>query len=679
MFMQQVSKVFLLIAILIVHQQLKAQSSNIKVNQVGYLKHHSKVAWLSNSNASLGANWYVKDVSSGQTMFTSSLSQAPVYDPSSGDTLFKMDFTALDSSGSYYVEVDNVGVSYNFVISDTTYNNLFRDLVRSYYYQRCGFDLTPTYAGIWNRTACHTNDGYVYDGYSGGSIVSGPHVQSTGGWHDAGDFGKKIVPAAMALYHMLKLAELFPATISGVNLNIPADTFSMPDLLNEAKFELDWFFTLQYADGSVSHLLTSPNFYSTGMPENDTQTRYLVPASTAATGAFAAVMAIAAKVYKSYSPVYANLCLTASQNAWAYLQANPQIVPAGGYTVDPPGINNTGTYFDTTDADQRLWAAAELFNTTNDSACRSYFESHYNHWNPVIDYPESWSDVHGYAMYTYSYATAAETTNTIRSTIVSTILNYATNKIKAYSDTTGYGIALTHTDYYWSSNQLAGEYGIDLIRAYLLNPDTTYLEAALSHLNYLLGNNGLNLCFVTGHGTNSTKDPWQAPMVYDGIVAPIPGFVPGGPNQYGGDPTLNAYISANSPAPAKCYLDNHNSYSGNEVCVTYTAPTLFLAGYFYNPNSNAATGFLNSIKSSTIVNLTVYPNPVSSSFQLSGLTYKGTINLSITDQLGRIVYQKNIIASDVVYLPEGTPAGVYVVKLNYGEYSQSAKIVCLPK
>src|SRR6185312_12899950 len=158
---------------------------------------------------------------------------------------------------------------------------------------------------------------------------------STGGWHDAGDFGKKIVPAAMGLYHLLKLAELFPAIVNNVTVNIPADTFSMPDLLVEAKFELDWFLTMQFSNGSVSHLLTSPAFFN-GMPENDTQTRYQVPASTAATGAFAAVMAIAAKVYKPYSPAYANLCLTASQNAWAYLQANPQVVP---YPVDPPGIN----------------------------------------------------------------------------------------------------------------------------------------------------------------------------------------------------------------------------------------------------------------------------------------------------------------------------------------------------
>jgi len=289
--MQHILKLFLLLLLIIAHYQLKAQtqSPKIKVNQVGYLKGHSKVAWLSNSNASLGANWYVKEVSSGNTLFTSSLISSPAYDPSSGDTLFKMDFTAMDSSGNYYIEVANVGTSYNFVVSDTTYNSLFRDLLKSYYYQRCGFDLTQTYAGTWHRTACHTNDGYVYNGYSGSSIITGAHVASTGGWHDAGDFGKKIVPAAMGLYHLLKLAELFPAIVNNVTVNIPADTFSMPDLLVEAKFELDWFLTMQFSNGSVSHLLTSPAFFN-GMPENDTQTRYQVPASTAATGAFAAAL-----------------------------------------------------------------------------------------------------------------------------------------------------------------------------------------------------------------------------------------------------------------------------------------------------------------------------------------------------------------------------------------------------
>jgi len=674
--MQQVSKLFLFIAIIIAYQPLNAQSSKIKVNQVGYLKGHSKIAWLSNSSASLGANWYVKDASTGNALFTSSLAQAPAYDSISGDTLFKLDFTTLNSSGKYYIEVDNVGASYNFVVSDTTYNNLFRDLMRSYYYQRCGFDITETYAGVWNRTACHTNDGYIYAGFSGttNSIITGAHVASTGGWHDAGDFGKKIVPAAMALYHMLKLVELFPSTVNTINLNIPADTFSMPDILNEAKFELDWFLTMQFADGSVSHLLTSPQFYATGMPENDTQTRYLVPASTAATGAFAAVMAIAAKAYKPYSAAFANLCLAASQKAWAYLQANPQTIPTGGYTVDPDGIYNTGTYFDTTDVDQRLWAAAELFSTANDSSARSYFESHYNNWNPVIDYPESWGDVHGYAMYTYCFATKGETTNTIRTAILNTILNYSTNKIKAYSNTTGYGIALTTFDYYWSSNQLAGEYGVDLIRAYLLNPDTTYLEVALSHLNYLLGCNGLNLCFVTGHGTNSTKDPWQAPMVYDGIAAPIPGFVPGGPNKFGGDYMLNNYISTSHPAPSKCYLDNHGSYSGNEVCVTYTAPILFLASYFYNPNSTGVTGIVNSISNSNTINLSVYPNPNKGAFTLD-FSSSDTYNYTIFNSLGTIINNGTVEGIQGTVSIPNNPPGIYLIKVSSKNINTTRKII----
>ncbi len=681
--MQLASRLIVLFVILNIYSIANAQSSsaNIKVNQVGYLIGHSKVAWLSNSSASYGEAWHIKNASSGQTIFTSSLIDKPVYDAASGDTLLKLDFTSLEIAGSYYVEVDNLGASYPFIISDTTYNNLFKDLVRSYYYQRCGEDLVTANGGIWSRPACHANDGYIYGGYSGGSIISGAYVPSTGGWHDAGDFGKKIVPASMALYHLLKLVELFPSTVNSIPLNLPSDTFSMPDLLKEAKYELDWFFSLQFANGSVSHLITSANFAEQAMPDKDEQTRYLVPASSAATADFAAVMAIASKVYKPYSAAYAAKCLSASQNAWAYIQATPTIAPAGGYTVDPPGINNTGTYFDTSDVDERLWASAELFNTTSDSVYRKYFETHYSYWNPEVDYPSSWPDVHGYAMYTYCFATSSEKTNTIREAIVNDIVYYTGLVVNAIN-TTGYGIALRPSDYYWGSNQLVGSYGVDLIRTYLLHPDTTYLEAALSHLSYLLGNNPLNLCYVTGHGTNSTKDPLQVPSIYDGIAAPVPGFLAGGPNQYSDayDILLNNYISANHPAPAKCYLDNHASYSSNEVCVTYTAPALFMAGYFSNSNVGATTAIINKMTKSNSNGLKSYPNPFTNATSISfNLTREDYINLELIDFNGRIV--QNLVCGKQepgihnINCTVTLPAGIYICKLSTSSGIEAIKLV----
>ena len=37
-----------------------------------------------------------------------------------------------------------------------------------------------------------------------------PHFDMTGGWHDAGDFGRYISPAAVAVGHLLYAYELSP-------------------------------------------------------------------------------------------------------------------------------------------------------------------------------------------------------------------------------------------------------------------------------------------------------------------------------------------------------------------------------------------------------------------------------------------------------------------------------------
>jgi len=66
-------------------------------------------------------------------------------------------------------------------------------------------------------------------------------------------------------------------------------------------------------------------------------------------------------------------------------------------------------------------------------------------------------------------------------------------------------------------------------------------------------------------------------------VEPIPGFVVGGPNPYYLiDCGKEKYPSL---LPAKCYLDDVESYSTNEVAINWNAPlafVLFSLDYYSN-------------------------------------------------------------------------------------------------
>ncbi|MBN1699621.1 MAG: glycoside hydrolase family 9 protein [Spirochaetales bacterium] len=560
----------------------RAVSMCINVNQIGYLIDRQKCFWLSNIDIRYHKRWFLIDEETDDEVLSGVIAGRGSYDPLSRDIVERIDFSHWNKSGSYYIRVNNLGRSHSFMISDTVFNDVFYAAARSFYYQRSGMALSSECAGIWSRPAAHTRDAYLYDGCDGTRITADVFRQSTGGWYDAGDFGKKIVPAAAALYSFFRLFELYRDRIEGVSLDIPESGNTIPDLLDEAKYELSWFLSMQRPDGAVHHLIASPNFHF-DMPDTDFQTRYIVTVSTTATADFCAVMAMASRAFLSCDPSFAGECLAAAENAWNFLENHQTILPPDGYR-DPPCINETGGYGDTDDTDERLWAAAEMFRAAGTEKYGTYFTRHYMRWSPAIRYPFNWRDVHNNGMFSYVLETRNSGPDPVRDTIITDILHYAdTISDKAFH--AGYGIALKEGDFYWGSNAIVLAYALELILADELAGGRPYLPSVLDHLNYILGTNALGKCFVTGCGKSSVTDPLQAASPYDGLAEPVPGFVVGGPNRYGGDYdlVLNRYIAENAPPPAKSYIDDHRSFSCNEVALCYTAPLVFLAGYFYGP------------------------------------------------------------------------------------------------
>lgn len=553
----------------------------IKVNSTGYLPKQKKMAWVNDIDASVHKSWKVISTSDNATVLTGTLPSSGIDDEATAEVVYPIDFTALQKTGEYTLSINGLDASYPFEISDTVYNSVFETTLKSYYYVRSGMDLKENFAGEWARQASHMEDGYVYEGYSGGSIVQGDNVASTGGWYDAGDYGKKIIPAAYALFHFFKLREYGSGNIEKATVNIPNEN-NIPDYLAEAKYELNWFLTMQRNDGAVHHLITSENFFF-DMPHKDTQTRYLVPVSATATADFAAVMAMAAKAYKPFLPDYAETCLAAAEKAWDYLAANPEIFPEGGYK-DPEGINNTGAYDDESDKDERLWAAAELFNTTGQEKYQDYFDTHYTEWAPQYPvYVSSWREVQNLAFFTYVLSKQENKSSEVVNKLSTAIGNYA-NSIVDLANETGYGIAMAPSMYYWGSTTLAMTRGVELILANEISPKSVYMDMAHNHLNYALGANSLNQCFVSGIGENAIVNSY---LYYNDFDTDIPGLVTGGPNQHFDqyDHPMNAHAKGKDLPPAKCFIDHDRSYSTNESAVNQTGVLLFLSGWFYGDGS----------------------------------------------------------------------------------------------
>ena len=129
--------------------------------------------------------------------------------------------------------------------------------------------------------------------------------------------------------------------MKNIHLNIPESGNGTPDILSEIRWNLDWMLTMQDEDGGVWHKQSSEYFPGFIMPEKDKSTSYVIGIgrapykSSCATADFAAVMAIAARVYQPFDAEYSQRALHAAERAWSWLDKYPDVTfgnPAGVVT-----------------------------------------------------------------------------------------------------------------------------------------------------------------------------------------------------------------------------------------------------------------------------------------------------------------------------------------------------------
>ena len=541
-----------------------APTTEIKIDQVGYLPNASKVGFVVSNRAN--GEFTVRRKKDNSIAFAGKLSPA-IEDPDSGDRVKTADFSKLQESGIYYLDVKGVGTSWAFSIGRDIYRNAFYLTMRSFYGQRCGtaVDLGREFPG-YKHSACHLGGGYHATSGKSGAAVSAK------GWHDAGDYGRYIVNSGITTGQLLWAYEIFEARVGKVKLNIPESDNSTPDILDEVRWNLDWMLTMQDEDGGVWHKQTSEQFAAFVMPENDKLLSYVIGTgkepykSSAATGDFAAVMAIAARTYKAHDPAYARLCLNAAEKAWNWLLKNPDVLfrNSGGVV--------TGEYGDRDCSDERLWAAAELWRSTKQEAYEGYFLANFAAQLPMINPvgPPSWPRVAPLGLWTYVLGGGSnqEATKTIREASLK-----AVDEIVDRTNKNPYRMSLTPRDFVWGSNAVAANYGIQLLVANLMKPDARYVETATENLHYLLGRNTFSLSWVTQLGENPFRHPHHRPSQADNNKEPWPGLLSGGPNQHRQDPAMKKL--ANLP-PAKMYLDDWESYATNENAINWNASIVFL-------------------------------------------------------------------------------------------------------
>ena len=541
---------------------------DIKVDQAGYPSGMPKVAVVA-SKAAL-KEFVVRRAGSGEEVFRGTLGTS-VVDPDSGDSVQSADFTGLRASGRFYLDVPGAGTSWTFAVGPDVYQRVYYLAMRSYYGQRCGtaVDLGREFPG-YRHAACHQE--HAYHPSSGKSGVT----RTAKGWHDAGDYGRYVVNSGISTGTLLWAWEMFGNRIGKISLNIPESGNHTPDILDEIRWNLDWMLSMQDADGGVWHKQTSERFCGFVLPETDTLVSYVIGTgrepfkSSCATGDFAAVMAAAARAFQPFDAGYSGKCLRAARDAWKWLEQNPNVM-----FRNPPGVS-TGEYGDGNCADERLWAAAELYRATGEDQYHNYFLDHYSEFRSSIRaaVPHAWPNVANLGLWTYVLGGGKDVfaVNAITSDSLA-----AADAIVKRTAANGYRNSMTARDYIWGSNSVAANYGMQLLVANTFHRDRRYVEAALDNLHYLLGRNTFSLSWVTQVGDNPFRHPHHRPSGADNNPEPWPGLLSGGPNRNRQDNAMRA-LSAGLP-PARMYADHQDAYSANEIAINWNAPLVFvLAG-----------------------------------------------------------------------------------------------------
>jgi endoglucanase len=540
-------------------------TTDIKVDQAGYATRGRKLALV--AAAAPAETFSVRRADDGSIALEGRLA-APVADADSGDRVQAADLSPLERPGRYRIDVPGVGRSWEFAIGDDVLARPLYLAMRSFYGQRCGteVDLGPGFAG-YRYAACHREGAWHASSGRSGARVSAK------GWHDAGDYGRYVVNSGITTGTLLWAFEMFGDRLKTLKLDIPESGNAVPDLLDEVRWNLDWMLSMQGADGGVFHKQTSESFPDFVMPPDDRSVSYVVGtgrepfAGSCATADFAAVMAIASRVYRPYDAAYADATAAAARKAWAWVIAHPDVV-----FHNPDGVS-TGEYGDGDCRDERLWAAAELWRTTFDPAAERDFLEHQAELRGSVkaDSPPSWGSVGPLALWAYALAPRAQ--GAPREAILRDALA-AADTIVARSAAHPYRISLTTRDYVWGSNGVAANYGLQLLVANAMKRDPRYVEAARDDLDYLLGRNPFSLSWVTQVGQNPFRHPHHRPSGADANAEPWPGLLSGGPNGHRQDDAMRRL--PDGLPPAKMYLDEQASYATNEVAINWNAALVFL-------------------------------------------------------------------------------------------------------
>lgn len=580
--------IFLLMGML---QKLSAKEGVfIRLNQAGYLQDDAKIA-VAFSDEKQDKAFILVDAENGKEVFSGEMEKIKEKGWGNFSNYYRLDFSKVRREGRYYLQV---GQKRSAEFGIGRYDHYQEDLLGFMRQQRCGYN-------PFLDMVCHQRDGRsMY-----GPMPDSTFVDLSGGWHDAGDQLKYLITSSNATAKMLKAYELEPKKFADKvdALGHPRSN-GIPDVLDEAKWGLDWIHKMHHGKNGLFHQVGDDRdhigmklpdqdsadygwgpgsyrvaYFATGKPQGLREYKSKTTGIANLAGRSAAAMAIAARIWKKdlQDPVFAEKCRIAAEELYAMGKANEGYQQGNSYGA--PYRYNEDTW-----ADDMEWAAAEMYSNTKDQKYLADAKRYAEMANSV-----SWmgkETAEHYRFYPFFNIGHFVLYPFVDKAFQKKLAAYYEKGIEDCSTAAVTNPFEIGVPFIWCSNNLT----VNLISQILLYEKMTgnkkYHNFMLAQRDWLLGRNPWGTSMFTNIPRNGEYPESVHTSVYVMTKKEVPGGLVDGPvyasiyHDLKGIQLKEEDEFAQFQNDFVVYHDDYGDYSTNEPTMDGTADAVFMMAYF---------------------------------------------------------------------------------------------------
>ncbi len=583
-------------------------ATHLRVNQVGYLCDDVKAAVYMGDRRVGDLSVELKSPT-GRSVKIDSVVDKGAWAPF--DHTARVYFSSATAPGVYTMTVKAKGeepVEKKIYIGNDAYSRLsLQNLPLTYLrQQRCGYN--PVHGD-----SCHTHDGIVVlSGDRDGTVVD-----VTGGWHDASDYLQYLTTSANTVYQMLFAYRMNPAAgwADGFDAAGNAGANGVPDILDEARWGLEWMMRMNPAEGVYYNQIADDRDHRfAGLPADDNVdygwgaagARPVYPCSgtpyglkgnlnrstgeASSVAKFASAFGLGAEIFKEIDPALADSLTRRSMAAYTHAAAHP------GACQTAPCVS---PYFYEEDnwVDDLELAAMARWRATGD---RRYLNEAvgYGRLEPVTPWMGADSARH-YQWYPFLNLGHYELATVDDKGVSAEFIDNLRQGVSRVASRGASNAFLNGVPFIWCSNNLATAFVTQAMLYRALTADDTYRDAETATRDWLFGVNPWGQVMIVMPAGSVESSPLDChSAMTDREVNGVAGrdylvgaLVDG--------PVYNTIFSslrgvhlrhddrfAPFQGPVVVYHDDYSDYSTNEPTMDGTAATMYMLGRLATPGVN---------------------------------------------------------------------------------------------